>query len=58
MSNTNDILSRLGRCCALLGVVTCDLTRSGASTEALQAVHGLLGGICEDFRADVEAAEI
>lgn len=58
MENKKDILSRLNRCFALLGVVTCDLTRSGANTEALQAVHDLLGGICEDFNADAEFSDI
>lgn len=57
MENQKDILCRLNRCCALLGVVTCDLTRSGANTEALQAVHDLLCGICEDFNADVEFSD-
>lgn len=58
MNNTNDILSRLGRCCALLGVVAGDLASRGANTDALEAVHDLLTGIYQDFRADVEAAEI
>ena len=49
MNNTNDILSRFARCCALLGVVASDLASSGANTEALEAVHDLLTGICQDF---------
>ena len=48
MDNQKDILTRLNRCCALLGVVTCDLTRSGANTDALEAVRDLLSGICAD----------
>lgn len=57
MSNTNDILSRLSRCCALLGVVADDLAGRGADTNALKAVHDLLSGICQDFTADMEYAD-
>ena len=55
MENQKDILSRLNRCCALLGVVTCDLTRSGANTDALEAVRDLLSGriTLEGFRCIV-----
>ena len=56
MDNQKDILSRLNRCCALLGVVTCDLTRSGANTDALEAVRDLLSGA--DCSADVEFSDI
>ena len=48
MDNQKDILTRLNRCCALLGVVTCDLTRSGANTDALEAVRDLRSGTCAD----------
>ena len=58
MDNQKDILTRLNRCCALLGVVTCDLTRSGANTDALEAVRDLLCGICADCSADVEFSDI
>ena len=58
MKNQKDILSRLNRCCALLGVVTCDLTRSGANTDALEAVRDLLSGICADCSADLEFSDI
>lgn len=57
MSNTNDILFRLIRCEALLGVVADDLDSRGADVTALQAVQDLLKSICQDFKSDIELEE-
>ena len=58
MDNQKAFLSRLNRCCAMLSVVTCDLTRSGANTDTLEAVRDLLSGICADCSADLEFSDI
>lgn len=56
--NLENILARLGCCHSLLDTVRWDMEgKCKTHEEALFAVSDLLGIICRDFAADIDAAE-
>ncbi len=55
--NLDNIIGRLICCCALLEALRWAMDESNPMVDALAGAKDLLGSICRDFQADIDAAE-
>lgn len=56
-SNLENIMGRLNCCRAVFGAIQSNAVSEGICLDALSGAYDLLGSICRDFRADIDAAE-